>query len=604
MNRFLDHLIVKKNQYRTFAPAIIASLLVMNTLLIVSTGGTPNAFAHTMYIPVIIAAFYFGPLSAMATGLAGGLLIGPFLSTELFDVATGPILHSFYRTLYFISIGGVVGLLFNFLQKRLTQIHLQSEELDATLMAIGDGVIITDEHGTIEKANPMACKLLGLSNEEVVNRPFSSVFHMTNHETQKKTKDPIEAVLSANRSIDLEENTVLNNHKDKRLFIEDSASPIHDQKGNLLGAVLVFRDITEKKKKEQKILHISYHDYLTGIPNRRHYHETLEKLNTSERYPLCLVMMDMNALKVINDAYGHEKGNTALKGVARALGSVKRPEDSIARIGGDEFAMVLPEADEAVVQDIKRKLNNFLSDFTVGGIEVSIAFGYAFKEDQTSEIHDVLRQAEDDMYKNKVLSSQSTRNNAILSILHTLTDKFQEERLHSKRVGQYCRLIGEKLGMRPDEVNELEFAGRLHDIGKISVPDSILKKPGPLSENEWALMIRHTVNGYQILRAADQFSNLAEYAMSHHERIDGKGYPNQLKGENIPLFARIIAVADAFEAMVSPRSYKDAKHEHEALEELKRHAGTQFDTKIVNLFIDDVYPMLDELSHTTDTLTH
>ncbi|MFP4078567.1 MAG: HD domain-containing phosphohydrolase, partial [Candidatus Izemoplasmataceae bacterium] len=500
------------------------------------------------------------------------------------------IMDSLYRTFYFAAIGAMTGFLFTLLQKRLNQVHLHNEELDATLMSIGDGVVITDEKGTIKRINPRALKLLGLEEEAALNQPFASIFTMMNHKTKAPTKDPIEAVLKTRERTEMEQNTVLKNHEGKELFIEDSSSPIHGKDGTLIGAVLVFRDISERKDREQRILHISYHDYLTGIPNRRYFQETLGNMNTPEHYPLAIAMMDLNALKVINDAYGHEQGNVALKGVAKALKFAKRKEDFIARIGGDEFAMVLPNADETIVSNIKGRLDKFINGIAIGGVKPTLAFGYAFKHDGRSRIREIIKEAEDRMYKNKVLSAQSTRNNAILSILNTLTDKYQEERLHSRRVGHYCKLIGEKMDLRSDEVSELEFAGQLHDIGKITVPDKILKKPGPLNKSEWQAMTRHTVNGYQILRAADQFSKLAEYAMSHHERIDGKGYPNQLKGEAIPLFARIISVADAFEAMISPRPYKDAVREEEALEELRRHAGTQFDPEIVECFIDEVYP--------------
>ncbi|MFW5914087.1 MAG: diguanylate cyclase domain-containing protein, partial [Bacillota bacterium] len=510
MNRIFEHLVEKKTQYKHFAPYAILIFLFINTLLIGVTGGSPNAYAHTMYIPVLIAAFYFGPVAAVVTGIAGGLLIGPFMLIGIFDVEGEPIMNSLYRTFYFAAIGGMVGLLFSLIQSRLNQVYIQNEELDATLMSIGDGVVITDEKGVIERINPMALKLLGLEEENALNRPFSSVFTMINFDTKNPTKDPIEAVLRKEKKTDLERNTILKNHEGKDLFIEDSSSPILGKNGELIGAVLVFRDISKQKDREQKILHISHHDYLTGIPNRRFFQESLGNMDTTAHYPLAIVMMDLNALKVINDAYGHERGNEALKGVAKALKFAKRKEDFIARIGGDEFAMVLPNADETIVSDIKGKLDKFISGITIGGVNPTIAFGYAFKNDDQSRIREIIKEAEDQMYKNKVLSAQSTRNNAILSILNTLTDKYQEERLHSKRVAYYCKLIGETMKLRSDEVNELEFAGRLHDIGKITVPDKILKKPGPLDAGEWQTMTRHTVNGYQILRAADQFSKLAE----------------------------------------------------------------------------------------------
>jgi len=148
--------------------------------------------------------------------------------------------------------------------------------------------------------------------------------------------------------------------------------------------------------------------------------------------------------------------------------------------------------------------------------------------------------------------------------------------------------MGEKLNLSDDEKLELEFAGRMHDIGKITIPDYILKKPGKLTEDEWEIMKAHTTNGYQILRSADKYSKLAEYALTHHERIDGKGYPQGLKGEEIPLFSRIIGICDAYEAMTADRPYRKALSKEFAINELKRCAGTQFDAKLVDVFINEV----------------
>jgi diguanylate cyclase (GGDEF)-like protein/PAS domain S-box-containing protein len=586
----------QKTKYRRVAPLIIGGLLLINTLLIITTGGIPSVLAHTMYIPVLLTAFYFGAFPALVVALLGGILVGPFMGVEMFNLEGEPIMNSLYRTLYFVGIGGFAGILFSFLQRWLNQVHIQNEELDATLMSIGDGVVITDEKGIIENINPTAADLLGLEPAAIIGRLFATMFQMRNHKTERKTPDPVSAVLENGQRFELERHTVLTNHRGETFHIEDSASPIRNSAGEIIGVVLVIRDVSEQRNREQRILHISYHDYLTGIPNRRFFQEQLDAIDHPDTLPMGLVMMDLNALKLINDAYGHELGNEALKHVGRALETVKREEEVIARIGGDEFAMIIPKAVETRIQSIKEALDGLIEKTPVGGITYSVAFGYAIKESATTDIRMILKAAEDNMYKNKVLFSKNTRYNAILSILNTLTDKFEEEKRHSERVAYFCKLLGRKMNLREDEVKELEFAGRLHDIGKITVPDAILKKPGRLTEDEWAFMTRHTVNGYQILRTTDQFSKLAEYAMSHHERMDGHGYPNQLSGEDIPLFARIICVVDAFEAMTSNRPYRAALSEMAAIAELKRHAGSQFDPDIVHLFVEEVYPEIDTAS--------
>jgi HD-GYP domain-containing protein (c-di-GMP phosphodiesterase class II) len=189
------------------------------------------------------------------------------------------------------------------------------------------------------------------------------------------------------------------------------------------------------------------------------------------------------------------------------------------------------------------------------------------------------------MYANKILHGQSTRNETIMTLFEALREKYEEEKLHSNRVSEYCKMMGENLGLSNDQIKELEFAGLMHDIGKITIPDRILDKPRKLTDIEWDIMKTHTINGYQILRSADKYSQLAEYALTHHERWDGKGYPNGLKGEEIPLFSRVISVCDAFEAMTADRPYRKALDYRVAIDELNRCAGSQFDSKLVEIFI-------------------
>lgn len=584
----MDKLFAKRNFLKKQATLLIVGLMVLNTFIIIFTGGIPSAFAHTMYIPILIAALFHGPYFAMIAGIFGGVLVGPTMMLVSVDVGTEPLANSAYRTLYFIGLGGVLGLLFQNLLNRINTLHIQAEELSATLMSIGDGVIITDEHATIVNVNDIAAQLIGISENEAIGKTLDSMFTIVNEYSKKPVSNPAKMVIKKRKRVEIASNTILIDCNGNKRHIEDSASPIHDKEGKLIGVVIVFRDVTEQKNREKEILHISYHDYLTDIPNRRYFQKSLDALDNNESYPLGIVLMDLNGLKVVNDAYGHSHGNIVLKRVAKILNEVKTSSDIIARIGGDEFAMLCPNSNEEGIQIRLEKIKELLSLERIGNIEFSLAMGHTFKTATDQKIRDVLREAEDLMYKHKIIAGKSTKNKAIMSILQTLTEKFHEEKIHAERVAKYCRMIGEKMGLRTDEVNELELAGMLHDIGKISIPDAILQKPSKLNKDEMEQMQQHTMSGYQILRAADDYSNLAEYAMSHHERIDGQGYPNGLKGSSIPLFARIISVADAFEAMTSDRCYREALSLNNALNELKENAGTQFDEDVVQCFVSNV----------------
>lgn len=347
-------------------------------------------------------------------------------------------------------------------------------------------------------------------------------------------------------------------------------------------------DVTERKNKEDQILHLSNHDYLTDIPNRRYFQDMLMKMDNSSHYPLGIMIMDLNGLKIINDAFGHGAGNIALKKVADMLLKIKGADGFIARIGGDEFSLLLPNTSLASLEAISNKIKTATENILVRNLTLSIAIGYTLKKNSEKDIRKSLTEAENQMYKNKVTSSSSMRNDAIKGILQTLQNKYDEEKRHSETVSHYCRRIGEVMQLSEEAIKELEMAGLYHDIGKIAIPDDILKKPDKLTKSEWKVMKEHTTHGYQILRAADRYSNLAEYAMTHHERIDGTGYPNGLSGNQIPLFSRIIAVVDAYEAMTSDRPYRKAISVDLAIKELKQYSGTQFDGDIVNLFVDKV----------------
>lgn len=355
---------------------------------------------------------------------------------------------------------------------------------------------------------------------------------------------------------------------------------------------VIFEDITQRKQAEAKVYYASQHDYLTNLPNRRYFDEKIREFDQSHHYPLVIGMMDIDGLKVINDTLGHFVGDQVIVETAKMLKAVFSKEAFIARIGGDEFVILLPNSSIDAFKVLQDHMITQMHAVKIQGIDISIAFGIAVKTSDDVHIEALLIRAENNMYANKVLHGKSTRNQIIVTLFDTLKEKYEEERTHSSRVSKYCALMGSQLNLQESEILELELAGRMHDIGKISIPDSILRKQGKLDEEEWAIMKTHTTYGYQILRTADQYSRLAEYALTHHEYIDGKGYPQGLTGEEIPLFSRIIAICDAYEAMTSDRQYRKALSNDNAIAELYRCSGTQFDARLVELFVNKVLVMV------------
>ena len=448
-----------------------------------------------------------------------------------------------------------------------------------------EGLFLHDLEGNIIEVNNSAIKQSGYSESELLSKNFFDL-HPKDLNINM-SKDTIIKLWKNWEIGEASKREAEHQRKDGSIYPVDLrlSKIVLEGKEYILTIV---SDITERKSREQEIIHMSNHDYLTEIPNRRYYQEMLKKYDNEEYYPLGIIIMDMNGLKLINDAFEHSVGNEALKLCSNTLNETKRDKDFLARIGGDEFAIICPNIKVTEMEKLVDKIDKEVSKKSIKDIELSLAIGYEIKQDKKKSIRTTLTHAENYMYRSKVLTKHTDKNDMIQSILNTLTEKYNEEKVHSERVSKYCKAVGEAMQLRKDEITELELAGMVHDIGKISLPDAILKKPGKLTEKEWEIIRNHTVNGYQILRSADKYSNIAEFAMSHHERMDGKGYPNGLKGEEIPLFSRIISVADAYEAMTSDRPYRKAMKKQEAIEELKKHSGTQFDSGIVELFIDKV----------------
>ncbi len=350
----------------------------------------------------------------------------------------------------------------------------------------------------------------------------------------------------------------------------------------------IISDITKRKKNEEAICYLSDHDYLTGVYNRRYYEEALTEIDVAENMPLSLVISDVNGLKLINESFGHAVGDELLKKVADIIVKECREQDIVARLSGDEFIILLPRTDGVqTAQLVKNMKNNALKE-SIGAIEFSISFGYETKEHVNEDVQEILKNAENNMYRHKLYESASIKNKTIDLIMNTLYEKSSREMLHSQRVSEICEQIAIKMNFDLDDISQVKTAGLIHDIGKMGIDEKILNKPGALDQYEWKKMQRHPEIGYRILSSSSEFSELARYVLEHQERWDGKGYPKMLKGEEISIQARIIGVADAFDAMTCDRAYRKGLSVEEAVAEIKKCAGTQFDPVIADVFVEKV----------------
>jgi diguanylate cyclase (GGDEF)-like protein len=355
-------------------------------------------------------------------------------------------------------------------------------------------------------------------------------------------------------------------------------------------------------------------DPLTELVNRRGFTELLDvELERASRsgQPLSLVTADLDGFRAVNKRLGHLAGDDVLERTARVFERTRRRIDALARIGGEEFAVLLPDTREREAFVLAERLRVAVErEFEGEAIPLTMSLGVAsapkdaHQSDRLMGAADQSRHAAKRLGRNRTVifsaevmkvldrqpSTTTQSTEAQLAPLFKLAEALDLRDAgtaeHSQAVGQYAQMMARELGLDASSVERIRLAGVLHDVGKIGVSDAILRKPSALTEEEWLEMCRHPEIGARLI--GDDAPDIRDWVLAHHERPDGKGYPKGLRGTGIPLEARILAVADAFEAMTADRVYRPARPRAEALAELERHSGTQFDPMVVAAFLTAV----------------
>lgn len=495
-----------------------------------------------------------------------------------------PVFYSTLKSPYRDEEGNVIGILSisrdSTEKKRLEDKLVEREAyLASVLNTTHDGFYLIDFEGYILDVNKASCELLGYTEEELIGSHISKIDSVI--ESQEHINNLIKEIKTNSKVFET-------SHKKKNgniIDIEMSASVLN---GDYPYLVCFVRDITEKKNKLKYIQRLSYHDFLTGLYNKRFMDIHVKRMDEESNLPITMIVLDMDNLKVTNDSFGHKVGDNLIKEVAKTIKSCFRQDELIGRVGGDEFLIALPNVGDKEAKKIITRIKNAIKSIKIDSTVVSISAGYAVKNHINEDIYEVQIQADNMMYMDKIGHLDVRNREIVNSYMEKIYNKSPLERLHTDNVVELSKRLGEKLNLNKEQMEDLLMAAKYHDIGKVSIEERVLNKKGSLNNEEYDEIRKHSETGYRILKSMEEFYGISKIVLHHHAKWDGSGYPLGIRGDEIPFLSRIIGITEAYDDMINPRGHKKEKSIEEAKEELLRCSGSQFDPEIVEVFINGV----------------
>lgn len=471
------------------------------------------------------------------------------------------------------------------------------QRLHSIIEFLPDATFVIDEKGKVIEWNRAIEEMTGKSRREMLGRSdYSVLFYGVNRPMLiDLVLKPEQFVEKGYDRINKKGNSLVGEAytpyylRGKGAYLWGAASPIYDSSGNTAGAIETIRDISEWKKTTDMLRCYGIYDALTGLYNRNHFQEEMRHLWLNQTAGM--IICDVDGLKLVNDTLGHDKGDALIFAAAGVIKKCFSENDVVARIGGDEFAVLICDTDQKEVEKACGRIREAIRQHNKinGDMPLSMSIGYAVTED-TSDIKNLFKQADNNMYREKLHSNHSGRSAIVQTLMKTLKERDFITEGHADRLQDLVAAIARSISLPESSINDLKLLSQFHDIGKVGIPDSILFKPGPLTAKEFSEMKRHCEIGYRIAMSSPDLSPIAEWILKHHEWWDGSGYPLGLKGKAIPLECRILAVADAYDAMTSDRPYRKAMSHDDAVKELRKFAGKQFAPDIVRRFEEVIIP--------------
>jgi diguanylate cyclase (GGDEF)-like protein len=359
----------------------------------------------------------------------------------------------------------------------------------------------------------------------------------------------------------------------------------------LLGLILnqYNKERIKLTESQSNLIYLSFHDTLTGLYNRTHFELAIKNFPHSQDVGIGVFVADIDGLKFVNDTFGHEQGDLLLIRAARVLQASFRAHDAVSRVGGDEFIILLHDISEhdmeAIYGRIRVNIRHENEKTALGFIPLKMSIGFAYSANGNRLIQELLREADNKMYRQKISHYADGEGSMIQTVKQMLTIRDHTTGCHTDRLKNLISDFARSAGVAPSEMDDLNLLAEFHDIGKVGISDQILNKPGALTPEEKVEMQKHSEIGYRIAQASTEMRPIADWVLKHHEWWNGKGYPLGITGEAIPLPCRILAIVDAYDAMINDRPYRKALDKSDAVAELKSCAGTQFDPQLIELFV-------------------
>jgi len=449
------------------------------------------------------------------------------------------------------------------------------------------------------KNSPEAIALVDTKKKIVdINERFATLF---DYKLEEIKGNNIDTLLSRGKDLksaryfseqalqgkNIEEETIRYDRRERPRSVHVKGIPVYLD-GEIVGCYGVYSDISKRKRYEKQLQNYSLYDQLTELYNRNFFEEELNRLQKSREYPISIISADLDGLKLINDTMGHKVGDEYIKNCASLMKKSFRQSDILARVGGDEFASILTYTDEEEAKGVAERIRKHIKEYNDMHQEfpLSISLGTATAYSPAESLEEAYKQADDRMYHDKLLHSSEVRNRMMEGLMGTLSERDFLSQGHDRRVARLCQAIAEKANLSLRQQNDLQLLARVHDLGKVGIPDRILFKKGPLTPEEREIVNQHSEKGYRIALSSPDLARVADLILKHHEHWDGSGYPLGIEGKEIPLECRILAIADAFDAMTHPKDHRESLSREKAMEEIKNHAGTQFDPGLVELFLE------------------